>query len=114
MTTKLLLTIGLLAILTGCGALLALLDSALTVAYNDALRRIETPANETAQKVTAVCVGLNVGSCRTNQDSASTSTPAAGGYPGANPWPVILLATGIVSAVFLTAMLRWYGGEATR
>ena len=107
--TRILATIALLAVVVGCGALVALMDSAMSAAYNDALRRIETetPANETAQRVTAVCVGLNIGSCRATQDSASTSTPA--GYPGANPWPLILLATAVICPVAFAAALRWFG-----
>ena len=105
MKTRILLTIGLLIILAGFVSFAILVSQLTGDAVDAALKANSTP--DTMQRVTAVCIGLNIGACRTSQHS--TSTLPAGGYPGANPWPVIVLATAIICPVVLAAAWRWFG-----
>lgn len=90
MTTRAILTVGLLAILAGCLSLAMLVSQLTGGAVDAALRETNTP--DTAQRVTAVCVGLNIGSCRTEQEQEQTPTPTERRDAGGNPWPVIALS----------------------
>ena len=97
MTTRAILTVGLLAILAGCLSLAMLVSQLTSGAVDAALRETNTP--DTAQRVTAVCVGLNLGSCRTTQES--TSKRATGIAGDGNPWPMIALATAVIAPLVL-------------
>lgn len=97
MTTRAILTVGLLAILAGCLSLAMLVSQLTGDAVDAALRETNTP--DTAQRVTAVCVGLNLGSCRTTQES--TSKRATGIAGDGNPWPMIALATAVIAPLVL-------------
>ncbi len=97
MTTRAILTVGLLAILAGCLSLAMLVSQLTGGAVDAALRETNTP--DTAQRVTAVCVGLNLGSCRTTQES--TSKRATGIAGDGNPWPMIALATAVIAPLVL-------------
>lgn len=97
MTTRAILTVGLLAILAGCLSLAMLVSQLSGAAVDKALSESNTP--DTAQKVTAVCVGLNIGSCRTTQESTSTRAPGLAG--DGNPWPMIALATAVIAPLVL-------------
>lgn len=94
MTTRAILTIGLLAILAGCLSLAVLVSQFSGGAVDKALSESDAP--DTAQRVTAVCVGLNIGSCRTAQESTSKGIAGDG-----NPWPVIALATAVIAPLVL-------------
>ena len=98
MTTRAILTIGLLAILAGCISLAMLVSQFSGAAVDKALS--ETP--DSAQKVTAVCVGLNIGSCRTSQESTSKRATGDG-----NPWPSVALATAVIAPLVLWGMFTW-------
>ena len=104
MRTRMLLTIGGLAMVFACLALIGLVG---TAARDTAARALAEADNED-QRVTAVCVGLNIGSCRTTQASTSTR-PAADGASDANPWPVILLAVAVICPLVFLLALRWLG-----
>lgn len=80
--TRVLLIIGLLVMLVGCGALFGLVNAAGRDAVRDALN--DAPAG---QHALAVCVGLNIGSCRVARSSSSTARPA-GDEDGA-AWPML-------------------------
>lgn len=98
--TRKLLTVGLLAILAGCLSLMMLVSQLTDGAVDAVLRDANTP--DTAQGVTAVCVGLNIGSCRVDQRSTTRATGSNDG----NPWPVIALATAVIAPLALWAALR--------
>lgn len=106
---RVLLVIGLVAVLVGCGALVMLVNEFTGQALNEALRENDTP--DTAQKVTAVCIGLNLGSCRTSQESTTTARPA-GSDP--NPWPVVLWGVALLCPVVFMAALSFHGREVGR
>ena len=91
-----LLTIGGLAMVFACLALIGMVG---TAARDTAARALAEADNED-QRVTAVCIGLNIGSCRTTQTSTSTAPRPAAADPGPNPWPLILP----LSAVLLLAV----------
>lgn len=103
MTTRAILTVGLLAILAGCLSLAMLVSQLTGGAVDAALRETNTP--DTAQRVTAVCVGLNLGSCRTTQES--TSKRATGIAGDGNPWPMIALATAVIAPLVLWGAFYW-------
>ena len=105
---RVLFVIGGLAMVFACLALIGLVG---TAAQDVAQRAIaETP--DDGQRVTAVCVGLNIGSCRTSQESTSTARPADGG--GGNPWPWVLMATAALCPVVLAVAVVIGGREVTR
>lgn len=93
MSKRTFLTIGLLAVLAGFVSLFMLISQFTDGAVQSALRENNTP--DTAQRVTAVCVGLNIGSCRTTQES---TTGIAG---DGNPWGMIALATAVIAPLVL-------------
>ena len=97
MTTRAILTVGLLAILAGCLSLAMLVSQLTGGAVDAALRESSTP--DPAQRVTAVCVGLNLGSCRTTQESRSERATGIAG--DGNPWPMIALATAVIAPLVL-------------
>ena len=97
---RLLLVIGALAMVFACLALIGLVGTAAQDMAQRAVTAADTP--DTAQKVTAVCIGLNLGSCRTTQESTSAT---ADGASGGNPWPWVLLLTAILCPVVLFAAL---------
>jgi len=101
-TTRTILTVGLLAILAGCLSLATLVSQLTGGAVDAALRENSTP--DTAQRVTAVCVGLNIGSCRTTQESTSKRATAGAGLLSRDPWPVIALATAVIAPMVLWGM----------
>ena len=96
-----LLTIGGLAMVFACLALIGLVG---TAARDTAARALAEADNED-QRVTAVCIGLNIGSCRTTQTSTSTR-PADGASEG-NPWPVILLAVALICPLVVLLARCW-------
>jgi len=100
-----LLTIGGLAMVFACLALIGLVG---TAAQDVAQRAVTAADTDESQKVTAVCVGLNIGSCRTTQESTSTR-PADDG--GGNPWPVSLFVTAVLCPMILLAMIVWFRSE---
>ncbi len=108
MRTRMLLTIGGLAMVFACLALIGLVG---TAARDTAVQALAEADNED-QRVTAVCVGLNIGSCRTTQTSTSTR-PADGASEG-NPWPWVLLATAALCPVVLAVAVVIGGREVTR
>lgn len=93
--TRGLLIIGLLAVLVGCMALVGLVSTAAQGAVDKAL---DSGAAD-SQRVTAVCVGLNIGSCRTNQQSTTTQPDSADSNE--TPWPLKLLAVAVVTPLLL-------------
>lgn len=103
MRTQMLLTIAGLAMVFACLALIGLVGTAAQQTAQQALAE----ADNEDQRVTAVCVGLNIGSCRTTQ--ASTSTRPADGASEGNPWPVILLAVAVICPLVFLLALRWLG-----
>jgi hypothetical protein len=90
------MVIGLLAVLVGCLSLVGLVNQMTGDAVSQALND-NAPGN--AQRVTAVCVGLNIGSCRTNQTSTATQ-PGSADSSG-TPWPLKLLAVAVVTPLLL-------------
>lgn len=68
---------------------------------------LTTPAAVT-QEVTAVCVGLNIGSCNVKQAGAGAASPRDG-----NPWPVIFLFTMLIVPVVLAALAMLPGRSET-
>ena len=105
MRTRMLLTIGGLAMVFACLALIGLVG---TAARDTAVQALAEADNED-QRVTAVCVGLNIGSCRTTQTSTSTR-PADGARDG-NPWPGVLLVVAMLCPMVFVAALTWRGWE---
>ena len=97
MRTQMLLTIAGLAMVFACLALIGLVGTAAQDVAQRAVSAADTP--DTAQRVTAVCVGLNLGSCRTTQES--TSKRATGIAGDGNPWPMIALATAVIAPLVL-------------
>lgn len=91
-----LMVIGLLAVLIGCLALVGLVNQMTGDAVSQALN---DGAPDNAQRVTAVCVGLNIGSCRTNQTSTATQPGSADSNE--TPWPIKLLAVAVVTPLLL-------------
>ena len=106
MKTRMLLTIAGLAMVFACLALIGLVG---TAARDTAVQALAEADNED-QRVTAVCVGLNIGSCRTTQTSTSTR-PADG---AGNPWPWVLLATAALCPVVLAVAVVIGGREVPR
>jgi uncharacterized protein YceK len=100
-----LLIIALLAILTGCGSLAMLVRNAADTAVSEALA--SGAADD--QRTTAVCVGLNIGSCRTIQESTATQPDGDG-----NPWPVVALLTALLCPFVCAAALSFYGREVAQ
>ncbi len=92
-----LLLIGLLAALVGFCALVGLVNEMAGSVGRDAVRNALNSAPDN-QRVTAVCVGVNIGSCNTRQ--ASTSTRTAGDGDGI-PWPAKLLAVAVICPLLL-------------
>ena len=105
MRTRMLLTIGGLAMVFACLALIGLVG---TAARDTAVQALAEADNED-QRVTAVCVGLNIGSCRTTQ--TSTSTRPADGASDGNPWPRVLLVVAMLCPMVFVAALTWRGWE---
>jgi len=97
--TRLLFVIGALAMVFACLALIGLVGTAAQDVAQRAVTAADTP--DTAQKVTAVCIGLNLGSCRTSQESTTTARPVGSDL---NPWPVVLLGTAILAPLVLGAV----------
>ena len=95
MRTQMLLTIAGLAMVFACLALIGLVGTA----AQDVAQRAVSAADDADQRVTEVCVGLNIGSCRTAQ--TSTSTRATGIAGDGNPWPMIALATAVIAPLVL-------------
>lgn len=94
------------ALLLLCLSVAMLSGQAANGAVRDALvNDASTPG--TAQRVTAVCVGLNIGSCRTEQASTTTQPATADG----NPWPVILLVTAALCPLVFAVVLAWSRSE---
>jgi hypothetical protein len=79
-----------------CGCAFGLLSLHIWQQYTAAQQAAmpEPAATETSgsQSVTAVCVGLNIGSCRTEQEQTGTPTQTERRDASGNPWPVILLS----------------------
>jgi hypothetical protein len=103
--TRILLVIGLVAVLVGCLALVMLVNT-FSAAADSAVDKALASGAADGQRVTAVCVGLNIGSCRTTQQSTSTR-PADDG--DGNPWPVIALATAVLCPLVLAGAVRMWG-----
>jgi hypothetical protein len=94
-----LLIVSLLVVLVGCGALAGVVRTAADTAVGKAL----AGGAADGQRVTAVCVGLNIGSCRTNQDSTER---AAGDDGNVLPWLVVA----VLCPVLLGGVI-WLGRE---
>lgn len=105
MRTQMLLVIAGLAMVFACLALIGLVG---TAARDTAVQALAEADNED-QRVTAVCVGLNIGSCRTTQ--TSTSTRPADGASDGNPWPGVLLVVAMLCPMVFVAALTWRGWE---
>ena len=104
-----LLLIGLLAALVGCGALVGLVNELAGSVGSDAVRDALAGAPDD-QRVTAVCVGLNIGSCRVAQSSTSTQ-PAEYDYDGP-PWPAKLFVVAVVCPLLMgIVVLLWNRSE---
>ena len=105
MRTRILLTIGGLAMVVSCLALVGLVGTAAQQTAAQALAE----ADNGDQRVTAVCVGLNIGSCRTTQ--TSTSTRPAGDDGDGTPWPGVLLVVAMMCPMVFVAALTWQRSE---
>lgn len=83
-----------IAVFLLCGCAFGLLSLHIWQQYTAAQQVVmsEPAATETSQSVTAVCVGLNIGSCRTEQEQTGTPTQTGRRDAGGNPWPVIVLS----------------------
>lgn len=68
-------------------------------AAKDATQQALAGADNEGQRVTAVCIGLNIGSCRTSQ--ASTATRPAVDAGDGIPWPVKLFAVAVICPLLL-------------
>jgi len=95
MRTQMLLTIAGLAMVFACLALIGLVGTA----AQDVAQRAVSAVDDADQRVTAVCVGLNIGSCRTAQTSTSTRPADAAGE--GTPWPVVLLGVAVLCPLIL-------------
>lgn len=98
-----------LFIIAGFALLLLCLSVAMLSgqAANDAVRDAlasDAGAQDTEQRVTAVCVGFSIGSCNTEQASTTTTQPAA---TDGNPWPLILLVTAALCPLVFVVALAW-------
>jgi hypothetical protein len=86
-----------IAVFLLCGCAFGLLSLHIWQQYTAAQQAAmpEPAASEAgdSQSVTAVCVGLNIGSCRTEQEQTGTPTQTERRDAGGNPWPVIVLST---------------------
>lgn len=98
MRTRVLLIVGALAVMFGCLALAGLAGLVGTAA-KDATQQALAGADSEGQRVTAVCIGLNIGSCRTSQ--ASTSTRPASDAGDGIPWQVKLFAVAVICPLLL-------------
>jgi hypothetical protein len=94
---NILLLIGLMAMLFICvaGAMLA---SEIGTATDNAAPRLQ---QHTDQQAAAVCIGLNIFSCRTSQQNG----PERGQAGESNPWPTIMLLTALIAPAVLAVGL---------
>jgi hypothetical protein len=107
--TRILLVIGLVAVLVGCLALVMLVNT-FSAAADSAVDKALASGAADGQRVTAVCVGLNIGSCRTTQQS--TRPAAGGGDDVVIPWPMKLLAVAVGCPLLLGAVIWLWGRSA--
>ena len=106
--TRVLLVIGLVAMLVGCLALVMLVNT-FSAAADSAVEQALASGAADGQRVTAVCVGLNIGSCRTTQSSTSTRPADGGGDDVVIPWPMKLLAVAVGCPLLLGAVIWLWG-----
>lgn len=103
--TRVLLIIGLVAVLVGCLALVMLVNT-FSAAADSAVDKALASGAADGQKVTAVCVGLNIGSCRTTQQS---TRPADGGAAVVIPWPAKLFVVAFLCPIALAGAVWLWG-----
>jgi hypothetical protein len=103
--TRILLIIGLVAMLVGCLALVMLVNT-FSAAADTAVDKALASGAADGQKVTAVCVGLNIGSCRTTQQA---TRPADGGAAVVFPWPVKLFVVAVLCPLVLAGAFWMWG-----
>lgn len=99
MKLGILLAIGGIALIFACLALIAITG---TVAQDIAQRNAAEVSTPDTQRVTAICAGINIGSCNTKQTTGMENKDS-------NPWLFILFGVALLCPLVFGVALRRLG-----